>query len=135
MLCSIHLFRQHKDDKPFLHKMNGLYYLSWGCWYAVGSSPYGPFNFSGSVINSTALANTSFASGGGTQVRPLSIFAIFDPAFDRSRLHPAPHVAPCALRGATVLVPRCAGVCCVLCAVCCVNVCCDVCCVLCEYVL
>lgn len=24
---------QHKDDKPFLHKMNGMYYLSWGCWY------------------------------------------------------------------------------------------------------
>eukprot|EP00729_Bicosta_minor_P020745 gene20745-833_t len=46
---------QHKDDKPFLHKMNGMYYLSWGCWYAVGSSPYGPFNFSGSVINTTAL--------------------------------------------------------------------------------
>ena len=28
-----------------MHKHNGLYYLSWGCWYAVGSSPYGPFNY------------------------------------------------------------------------------------------
>ena len=58
---------QHKDDKPFLHTMNGRYYLSWGCWYAVGDSPYGPFNFSGSVINVSALANSSFADGGGTQ--------------------------------------------------------------------
>ena len=53
---------QHKDDKPFLHKMEGRYYLSWGCWYAVGNSPYGPFNFSGSVINTTALASTEYQS-------------------------------------------------------------------------
>lgn len=65
---------QHRDDKPFLHKRGGLYYLSWGCWYAVGTSPYGPFNYSGGVINTTALANTSFASGGGTKDRHGSFF-------------------------------------------------------------
>ena len=65
---------QHRDDKPFLHKHNGRYYLSWGCWYAIGDSPYGPFNYSGGVINTTALANTSFASGGGTKDRHGSYF-------------------------------------------------------------
>jgi hypothetical protein len=65
---------QHRDDKPFLHKHNGRYYLSWGCWYAIGDSPYGPFNYSGGVINVTALANTTFASGGGTKDRHGSFF-------------------------------------------------------------
>jgi hypothetical protein len=41
---------QHKDDKAFLHKINGIYYLSWGCFYAIGSSPYGPFNYSGNGL-------------------------------------------------------------------------------------
>jgi len=27
----------------FRHKENGTYYLSWGCFYATGSSVYGPF--------------------------------------------------------------------------------------------
>ena len=65
---------QHRDDKPFLHKMNGRYYLSWGCWYAIGATPYGPFNFSGGVINPKDLVNTSFASGGGTKDRHGSFF-------------------------------------------------------------
>jgi arabinoxylan arabinofuranohydrolase len=43
------LQEQHRDDKPFLHKHGGRYYLSWGCWYAIGDSPYGPFNYSGAV--------------------------------------------------------------------------------------
>eukprot|EP01051_Picozoa_sp_SAG22_P015612 SAG22_NODE_2067_length_3057_cov_2.417174_2_plen_499_part_00 len=68
------MHEQHRDDKPFLHKHNGRYYLSWGCWYAIGDSPYGPFNYSGGVINTTALANTSFASGGGTKDRHGSFF-------------------------------------------------------------
>ncbi len=44
------------DDKPFLHKHGGLYYLSWGCFYGVSSSPRGPFNFTGSVIDPAFLA-------------------------------------------------------------------------------
>jgi hypothetical protein len=65
---------QHSDDKPFLHKMNGIYYLSWGCWYAMGQSPTGPFNYTGGIINTTALENTTFTSGGGTKDRHGSFF-------------------------------------------------------------
>ena len=38
---------QHRDDKPFLHRRGAVYYLSWGCFYAMGATPYGPFNYSG----------------------------------------------------------------------------------------
>ena len=38
------------DDKPFLHKRGGKYYLSWGCYYAMADSPYGPYTYKGSVI-------------------------------------------------------------------------------------
>ena len=31
------------DDKPFLHKHNATYYLSWGGFYATASHPYGPY--------------------------------------------------------------------------------------------
>ena len=67
---------QHSDDKPFLHKRNGVYYLSWGCFYALGASPYGPFNYSGSIIDPARLANTSFADGGGTSDRHGSFFEL-----------------------------------------------------------
>ena len=29
------------DDKPFIHKNSGVYYLSWGCFYAMSKSVYG----------------------------------------------------------------------------------------------
>ena len=38
------------DDKPFLHKRNGKYYLSWGCYYAMSDNVYGPYVYKGSVI-------------------------------------------------------------------------------------
>lgn len=38
------------DDKPFLHKYNGKYYLSWGCYYAMSDNVYGPYQYKGSVI-------------------------------------------------------------------------------------
>jgi hypothetical protein len=44
------------DDKPFLHKNNGIYYLSWGCFYATSSSVYGPYTMRGAVINTTLIA-------------------------------------------------------------------------------
>ena len=31
------------DDKPFIHKYNGIYFLSWGCFYATSTSIYGPY--------------------------------------------------------------------------------------------
>jgi hypothetical protein len=38
------------DDKPFLHRRGDLYYLSWGSYYAIGRSPYGPFETQGSLL-------------------------------------------------------------------------------------
>jgi hypothetical protein len=28
------------DDKPFIHKNDGWYYLSWGCFYGMSKSVY-----------------------------------------------------------------------------------------------
>ncbi len=54
----IHLDRKYgpygegkTDDKPFLHKRAGVYYLSWGCFYAMSDSPYGPFIYKGSIVD------------------------------------------------------------------------------------
>jgi len=44
------------DDKPFVHKANGLYYLSWGCFYGTATSVYGPYTYRGSAIATAALA-------------------------------------------------------------------------------
>lgn len=44
------------DDKPFLHKHNDTYYLSWGCFYATSSSVYGPFVTQGAVISTAKIA-------------------------------------------------------------------------------
>lgn len=38
------------DDKPFLHKYNGKYYLSWGCYYAISDNIFGPYVCKGSFI-------------------------------------------------------------------------------------
>jgi hypothetical protein len=38
------------DDKPFLHRRGNIYYLSWGSYYAVGASPYGPFQCKGPLL-------------------------------------------------------------------------------------
>ncbi len=38
------------DDKPFLHKYNGKYYLSWGSYYAMADNPYGPYAYKGTII-------------------------------------------------------------------------------------
>jgi len=44
------------DDKPFLHRRDNKYYLSWGCYYAIGDSPYGPFDCKGSLIHADRLS-------------------------------------------------------------------------------
>lgn len=38
------------DDKPYLHKRNGIYYLSWGCFYGMSANIYGPYDCHGSII-------------------------------------------------------------------------------------
>ncbi|WP_298495958.1 family 43 glycosylhydrolase [uncultured Algibacter sp.] len=44
------------DDKPFLHKYNGKYYLSWGCFYAMSDNLYGPYEYKDSVIKEESFA-------------------------------------------------------------------------------
>lgn len=38
------------DDKPSLHKRNGIYYLSWSSFYGMAKNVYGPYDCKGSVI-------------------------------------------------------------------------------------
>lgn len=38
------------DDKPYLHRRRGVYYLSWGCYYGMSASVYGPYECRGSVL-------------------------------------------------------------------------------------
>lgn len=38
------------DDKPYLHKRGAIYYLSWGCYYAVSDSVYGAYDCRGSIL-------------------------------------------------------------------------------------
>lgn len=38
------------DDKPTLHKRNGIYYLSWGAYYAMSDNIYGPYDCKGPFI-------------------------------------------------------------------------------------
>ncbi|NJX14557.1 family 43 glycosylhydrolase [Tamlana crocina] len=44
------------DDKPFVHKYNGKYYLSWGCFYAMADNLYGPYDYKDSVIKESSFA-------------------------------------------------------------------------------
>lgn len=44
------------DDKPYLHQRSGLYYLSWGCYYGISESVYGPYECRGSLIRQENVA-------------------------------------------------------------------------------
>jgi beta-xylosidase len=44
------------DDKPFMHKYKGNFYLSWGCFYAMSDSVYGPYDYKNSVIKQESFA-------------------------------------------------------------------------------
>lgn len=55
------------DDKPFLHARKGIYYLSYGCFYALSQTgPYGPYIYQGPII-SLALIAPDFLIGNLTQ--------------------------------------------------------------------
>jgi len=43
------------DDKPFLHKYKGKYYLSWGCFYAISNNLYGPYEYVDTIIKETSF--------------------------------------------------------------------------------
>lgn len=38
------------DDKPTLHKRDGIYYLSWGCFYAMSEHIRGPYEYKGTFL-------------------------------------------------------------------------------------
>lgn len=44
------------DDKPYLHKRDGIYYLSWGCFYGMSNNVYGPYECRGSIIREDNVA-------------------------------------------------------------------------------
>lgn len=55
------------DDKPFLHFRGGLYYLSWGAFYATSENLYGPYDYRGVV-----LEDSSFPTGLSGPTWPVS---------------------------------------------------------------
>ncbi len=42
--------KESTDDKPYLNKRDGWYYLSWGCYYAMSRNIYGPYICKGSFL-------------------------------------------------------------------------------------
>jgi len=44
------------DDKPYLHRRGGIYYLSWGCFYGMADRVYGPYACCGSIITEERVA-------------------------------------------------------------------------------
>eukprot|EP00039_Didymoeca_costata_P020773 m.342381 g.342381 ORF g.342381 m.342381 type:complete len:467 (+) comp21319_c0_seq1:31-1431(+) len=44
------------DDKPFIHKYNKKYYLSWGCFYGIADSVYGPYDYVGTAVDPNTIA-------------------------------------------------------------------------------
>ncbi len=62
------------DDKVSLNKINGTYYLTWGSYYAISDSPYGPY---------TCIGNTGASEDHGSFIEHngqiFHSFTIFDP--------------------------------------------------------
>lgn len=63
-----------KDDKNFIHKKNGIYYLSWGSKYATADNVYGPYTYRGTIKVSDD--HGSFFSWKG---QDFNAFTIFEP--------------------------------------------------------
>lgn len=62
------------DDKPSLHKHNGLYYLSWASHYATAENVYGPYRYRGNTGASNDHGNFFEWNGQWFQS-----FTIYDP--------------------------------------------------------
>jgi hypothetical protein len=65
------------DDKVFLHKRDGIYYLSWGSYYATSSNIEGPYTYKGCIIDPSLMEarfRTSTWPNGPTQGRHGSFF-------------------------------------------------------------
>jgi len=44
------------DDKPFIHRYKGKFYLSWGCFYAMSDNVYGPYTYIDAILNDSSFA-------------------------------------------------------------------------------
>ena len=44
------------DDKSYIHKYNGRYYLSWGSYYAMSDHVYGPYMYKGLFFSRDRLS-------------------------------------------------------------------------------
>lgn len=44
------------DDKPSVHERNGIFYLSWGAFYATSENIYGPYDYKGVIVNEESFA-------------------------------------------------------------------------------
>ncbi len=44
------------DDKPSVHQRNGIFYLSWGAFYATSDNVYGPYDYQGVILNEASFA-------------------------------------------------------------------------------
>ena len=63
------------DDKPYLHKHKGKYYLSWGCYYAMAENVYGPYTYKASfIVEDRTEAEFSQPKSGLTHDRHGSFF-------------------------------------------------------------
>lgn len=65
-----------RTDKSFLHKHNGLYYLSWDSNYAVSKNIYGPYRYVGNI--GASHDHGSFFEWKG---QCFNAFTIFDPTY------------------------------------------------------
>eukprot|EP00035_Acanthoeca_spectabilis_P038622 m.54794 g.54794 ORF g.54794 m.54794 type:complete len:496 (-) comp9215_c0_seq1:346-1833(-) len=63
------------DDKPFIHKEGEWYYLSWGCFYAMSKSVYGPYDMVGSVVSTSLIAPAFRMNQSGDAGRPYRVGA------------------------------------------------------------
>jgi len=44
------------DDKAFIHRYKGKFYLSWGCFYAMSDHLYGPYDYVDAIMNDSSFA-------------------------------------------------------------------------------
>jgi len=45
------------DDKPYIHKYRGKFYLSRGCFYAMSNNIYGPYEYVDAILNDSSFAD------------------------------------------------------------------------------
>lgn len=64
------------DDKPFLFELNGKYYLSWGCYYAMSDNIYGPYTYVDTIIHKDRVE--PIFQKGLTQDRHGSFFELYN---------------------------------------------------------